>query len=287
VNRSPAAKQALDAPRKSVFMVDPGKLVLIGLDTEDGPEHPLYDETVTDEPDETMAESLGIHGQQQAIVCRKNGDALEVIAGRTRTKAARLWNDCHPDDPIVLECRIVRGKTDVELLELLVVENEHRRDKSPIVKARLALRLLERGRTVAQVAAVFRVGIETIKTWTGEDTMSAGLVDLAPEIQTAMEGGLSIAQAQSVESLSHKDQAAALEIARETGERLSTVAEGLGVRMPPRRRIGSSHNPSTRPSLADVRAAIEDETIDLNTIPTLRFAQWVVGDVPYLLAKDD
>lgn len=285
--RSPAEKQAIDASRVSRFMVDPRKLVLIGLDTEDGPEHPLYDETVTDDPDEDMAESLGTEGQLQAIVCRKNGEALEVIAGRTRVKAARLWNDAHEDDPILLEVRIVRGKSDVELLELVAIENEHRKDKPPIVKARLAQRLLDRGRTVAQVARVFRCSAETIKVWTGADTLGGGLVDLAPEIQTAMEDGLSIAQAQSVESLSHKDQATALEIAKESGEKLSTVAANLG--LPPSRRrnaTGSSHNPSTRPNASQVREAVEDTTIDDNAIPWRRALKWILGDEPHLLAKD-
>lgn len=36
-------KQALDAPRKQYWLLNPENLVIIGLDTNDGPEHPLWD----------------------------------------------------------------------------------------------------------------------------------------------------------------------------------------------------------------------------------------------------
>jgi ParB-like chromosome segregation protein Spo0J len=304
---APAAKQAVDAPRQSVFLVEPEKLTLIGyasgddprcvseVDTKDGPEHCLYDETIHDEPDDELAESLGEFGQRQTLVVRKNGAAIEVVSGRTRTKSARVWNEANPNARISLACMFARGKDETELLELMIVENEHRKDKPPIVKAKQALRLKERGRSDAQIAKVFRTSLERVHTWLGNDsTGSAGLVDAAQEIQQGMEAGeVSIRDAQAVASMPHKDQAAALELARESGQRLADVVANTGGPQRQRQR-GSSHNPSSRPPITEIRAELEDDTIaDADVIgetPTeirTHILKWVLGDVPHLNRRPD
>lgn len=271
---APAKKQAIDAPRQSVFLVAPENLVLIGLDTKDGPEHPLYDETVHDAPDEELAESLGEFGQRQTLVIRKNGDALEVVSGRTRTKAARLWNTANPGNPLALACTFVRGKSNAELLELMVVENTHRKDKPPIVLAKQALRLKEEGRSYEQIAKVFRKTLQTIHTWLGNDgTGAAGIVDAAPELQSEMAAGnASVRDAQAVAELSHADQAAAVQIAKETGQSVATVAQTLA----PSRRRGSSHEPSTKPGVQLMIAKIKDESIP-DDLPWRQVLSWAAG----------
>jgi hypothetical protein len=39
-------KQALDGTRINAFGMEPKDLVIVGFDTDDGPEHPLWDERV-------------------------------------------------------------------------------------------------------------------------------------------------------------------------------------------------------------------------------------------------
>lgn len=283
---APASKQAIDAPRRSTFMLDPFAISLVGRggmeskytgpnDTSDGEEHPLFDPRALEEPDDELAESLGQHGQIQPIVVRKNGERFESAAGRRRVLAARLWNLVHPEDKIELECKLSRGKSETELLELVIAENEHRREVPIVSKARMAQRLLDRGRSEDYVATLYRVSTATLRTW-------LPTLDMAPQIQDAMESGeLSKYEADKVADLSHKDQAAALELSRETGSKLSDVA---GPAKPPTttRRRGSSAEPSTRPSIAEIRHAIESKAYAGLEITWREALSWVLGDRSHL-----
>jgi ParB-like chromosome segregation protein Spo0J len=297
---APAAKQAVDAPRRSTFMIRPERLCLIGRgvkdddpftqphDTKDGPEHELYDPRALDDPDEEFAEDLfGPDGQGQAqpIVVRKNGDQYEVGAGRGRTLAGRLWNHVHPDDPVEIECKLGRGKNATEWLELMIAENEHRREVPIISKAKMAQRLLDRGRPIERVARLYRVEVPTLKGWLES-------LDFSPAIQAAMESGdVSKYEADKVADLPHKDQTAVLDLAREENTTLGEAAERAGVRT---RQRGSSHNPSSRPPITEIRAELEDDTIaDADIIGTTpleirtHILKWVLGDVPHLNRRPD
>jgi hypothetical protein len=90
----PRRKTAIDAKRGNLFLVPPEDITIIGLDTEDGPEHPLFDERVLLPVDEALARNIAIHGVIEPVVIRKNGDdVIEVIDGRQRVRSARLANE--------------------------------------------------------------------------------------------------------------------------------------------------------------------------------------------------
>lgn len=271
---APAAKQAVDLPRQSMFSADPASLVIVGYDTDDGQDHPLWDPSCSDEPDETLAESLGAHGQLQPIVIRKNGERLEVVAGRGRTKAARLWNEANPDRPLSLRCTLTRGKSTVELAEAVIAENEHRKERPISVKARMAQRLIDLGRTEDQVATLYRVTLVTLRGWLES-------LDRAPEVIAMQDAGVvSNADAERIAHLTHRDQAAVAELAKETGTTLSEAATNAGVSVGANRKQrarGSSHTPSSRPGLTEIRAAIESKEPD-DAITWREFALWVIGD---------
>lgn len=262
--------------------IDPSELVLIGLDTADGPEHPLFDPSVTDPVDLDLARSLGERGQIAPVLVRKNGASLEVIAGRSRTKAARHWNANNPERAIKLAYTLRRGLSEVELLELVIAENEHRNDKPPIVKARMAQRLIDRGRTPAEVARLFRVTAQTIGNWLEQ-------LDLAPEIQAALEAEtISVNEAKSVEDLPHADQAAALQLAEAGGESLADVARTLAPLRKAGRRGGKrqARPPTDAPSRHEIRAVLEDDTCPDDAAGWRQALKWVLGDERYLFETD-
>lgn len=324
---APAQKQAVDAPRQSVFLIEPEKLKLIGLDTEDGPEHCLYDETVKDPPDDDLALSLGEFGQRQTIVVRKNGERVEVVSGRTRTKAARLWNARHPDAPIKLACMFVKGASQRELLAMMIVENEHRRNKPEIVRAKQAARLYLMEPDRHYVARVFKVELAKVNEWLGVvETGQSGLVDTAEDVQKAMESrqistqdGLAVVslptELQSeIVMVAKSENVAVPEVvrlvkdsAKRAGMDVQDLTPGARVALmesvtteartdhrlqrPKQggsRRRGNSTEPSTRPNLAEIRAAIEDKdgVIPWDRISPRDALKWSIGDLASLVAND-
>ena len=179
------AKTAVDAPRLNAFSVDPSKVVVIGLDTEDGPEHPLYDERANAPLDEGMIVRMVKKGfTHGAIELRKDGDKLEVLVGRQRVKNAREANRRREEEglPKFAVRAFVKGVDGADALELLIAENEQRRDDALILKAEKCKRLLELGRSEEQAAEAFGVDEQTIVRW-------MSFFDLAPEVQQAVRNG--------------------------------------------------------------------------------------------------
>jgi len=77
------------------------------------------------------------------------GSRYELVAGERRLRAAKLAG-------LVEIPAVIRGLSDVEVLEIQVIENEQREGVSPIEKAEGYARLVERGVTVEDLAT--RVG---------------------------------------------------------------------------------------------------------------------------------
>lgn len=176
--------QAFSGKRLNGFFMDPNELVLIGLDTEDGPEHPLYDPRVLDETDELLARDIIANGIIQPITVRKNGAYAEVVAGRQRVKAARRANEILEEqaaEPVLVPFLVKRAE-DADLLGVSISENEHRRDDDVITKATKAERLLELGKTEQEVAARFGVTDRTVRNW-------VTLLDTSAKVRKAVVAG--------------------------------------------------------------------------------------------------
>ena len=87
--------------------------------------------------EESIAElvaSIRAHGVLQPLVVRKVGPGYELIAGERRWRAARAAG--LEDAPAIL-----REATDLEVLELALVENLQREDLNPIEEAQAYDRL--------------------------------------------------------------------------------------------------------------------------------------------------
>lgn len=171
-------KQAFDAQRTNAFLFNPNDLVIIGLDTEDGPEHALYDERVKNELDPLFVGEIRALGILQTVKVRKNGDKAEVVAGRQRVRAAREVNK-NATDPILVPCMVDRGSDD-RMRDITISENEHRVNDSIEVKLKKLERYLASGRSKTEAAQRFKVSPSTITTW-------LSLLEAGPEVRAAVE----------------------------------------------------------------------------------------------------
>lgn len=282
--------------------ITPHALTIVGVDTDDGPEHPLWQPGLTSDADEELAESLGLHGQMQPIVIRKNGPRIEVVAGRERVKACRLWNDANTGSKILLQWRLApRGIDDDQLIRLVIVENEHRRAKPLLWKAKMAARLVDqRNRPVAEVAALFQVSSETIREWLRT------LASASPKLVEAAENGeVSAADVRKIADMTHADQDVALELVREQQAAQEQVviladkpprkAAARGPAGPARGKKRPRRGPRERPTLADaagkkkrptpqeIRAAVEEGSLADDVVTWREFGMWVLGDRPFLV----
>ncbi len=111
--------------RKDCLMMPPGLLVVIT-----DPNHVLFEEGAVEPLDAGFVENIKAEGVIETIECRRNGDTLEVVAGRKRTRAAVAAGL----DRVPV---IVSGGTDVDFFRRMVSENEARKD--PSIRTRGAL----------------------------------------------------------------------------------------------------------------------------------------------------
>ncbi len=266
------------AQNKALLEIDPHELVIIGRDTSDNEEHPLYDPRGLEDPDEELAADIGARGQLQPIRVRKHGAAYEVIAGRRRVLAMRLWNMANPTSKLVVKATISRGESEAELLEAVIVENEHRREDTPLGKARKAWRLIDRyGYTHVRVAKLFRCSTQTLAGW-------MELLDAAQEVQELVEKGeISQADAHRVSILPHADQTAAVALAKTEGQSVSEVVSQVAMaRAPGRWARVSKRKMRTRDEIED---AIADKTLDDDELGWRQALRWVLGEVEFSAAE--
>jgi len=133
----------------------------------------LYDERVENDYDEALVLNMmfEIDGVPQGVIeplsGRRNAETgkVEIIVGRRRTKAAREANRRLKKkgmEPIRLPVWIKRAN-DQRALSMLISENEHRLDDTPMNKAKKAQRYIDMGRDEKEVAILFGVSESTVK----------------------------------------------------------------------------------------------------------------------------
>lgn len=163
-------KSAIDnAKRGNYFMCEPARLVVIGIDTPDGVDHPLYDVTEHHRVlDAAMVANIRTYGVIQPITVRKEGDQLIVVAGRRRVlharEAAKLQKKAG-EVQVLVPCLVERDTDDV-LMGIMNSENEHRRAGDSIQrKASRAARQLRLGSDEDQVCVTFGIAKNTLRNW--------------------------------------------------------------------------------------------------------------------------
>ena len=152
--------------RSTTYRVDPLSLILIGLDTDDGPEHFLYQDRVKRKIPADQIETALQHGVG-VIECAKLAgyDSPVVVSGRQQTKALRLANEkLAPKDRWQIEYKLVKGSPQ-DLMVYMIKENALRTDQTPLEKAQDSKKLQDNGATLEETAVAFGVSKQCIKDW--------------------------------------------------------------------------------------------------------------------------
>lgn len=165
------AKQAFDGKRMGgVFRLDPDDLVIIGLDTSDGEEHPYYDHDIEKPIPEGFIKNLMGIGVREPIHIIKDPDhpgTGVVVGGRKRTRGLREANKRllqMGEPPHLIPCIYERGE-ESDFIALDISTNEHHYGSSELTRARKVKRLLNRGMDTREVAVHCGVTPQTIRNW--------------------------------------------------------------------------------------------------------------------------
>lgn len=199
-------KRADSAPRQEVKMYDPNEVVIIGIDTDDGPSHWGYDEESNKNPLlEADVKFTYTNGIIQNVLGRRDGDKVVIVAGRGRTRQLREANKRRIADglpPWWLPVKIVQGDAR-KMLVLKHGENSHRREQSPFGRAQQAYELSQQF-PEDEAADIMGLGIYQFR-----DILK--LLDLGPAAkQAVMQGQLMPTAAIELAPLSEADQATQL-----------------------------------------------------------------------------
>lgn len=209
--------QAIDGKRKSNFLIEnPYDVLLIGDDTDDGPEHELFDETVKDPPSvwSWIVDSFKRVGQENAVVVRKNGDKMECVAGRCRVKAARVLFD--EGYPFKLEVTHKKFEKPADAFDAMVAENVDRKEVSVLQKAQWALRMQKQFNYDDSDIAV------RLRLTPARVTQLLSFFDCAPEVQKAVKSGeAAFDVCPALAKLDRKAQVAELKSLQSNGEKVS------------------------------------------------------------------
>lgn len=197
-----ATKTAVEAPRTNAWQIEPEKLILI-----DDEKSPLFDPRVNWPVDEGMVRDIMVNGVIEPVIIAKDGEALVVVDGRQRTKAAREANKrlAEAGKETIRVCCIIRRGCEADLFGVSISANEHRKDDSPLSKADKAQRLIAMGKTEAEVGISFGVTSATVKNWLVLSSLSAA-------VRKAVERGeITATAAAALAGLSVKEQGEKLE----------------------------------------------------------------------------
>jgi ParB-like chromosome segregation protein Spo0J len=199
------AKNAFDAKRSNLYLFDPDDLVIIGLDTDDGPEHPLWDKRATEPVDQKLVANIKALGKiLVSISVRKNGEKAEVIQGRRRVKAARALNEELRKEgrEIIRVPATVERADDSKSFGMMVSENELRENDGPMAKARKVQRYIDLGNGEEDAAKIFGVTLNGLKLY-------LKLLDLVAPVQKLVEDGkMSASAAANLSDLPREEQKA-------------------------------------------------------------------------------
>lgn len=149
-------------------MMDPNDLIIVGLDTDEGEDHALYDERIELPISEALVASIITRGVQQPVHVRRDGGKYYVVDGRQRVvnaREARKRQAAAGEYEVEVPIIEVEGD-DVDVAGLGIALNELRQDDDMLTKAKKAARLMNmNGGNVDDVAREFGKTAVTIQNW--------------------------------------------------------------------------------------------------------------------------
>src|SRR3954454_5502235 len=197
-----------------------------------------------------LVDSIREHGIIQPLIVRLVDGKHELIAGERRWRAAQQLG-------ITQAPVIVRQASDLEVLELSLIENLQRADLNPIEEAQAYARLANefgmRQEDIAQKVGRSRAAVAN----------SMRLLDLHPQVQSWLtQGLLSVGHAKLLLSLKEPDEqrAVAETILRRSATVRATerlVARQLGGTRPRRRRQNAA-NAATSATIEDLQNRLQE-----------------------------
>jgi ParB family chromosome partitioning protein len=183
-----ASRDSLNAKgKRDAYMFDPDDLVLV---TDE--KSPLYDERVHLPVNEALVLNMlhapdGVpQGVLEPITAARNAETgkIEVVVGRQRVKAAREANKRlrkKGQEPIRVPA-MLRRTNPHGAMGILISENEHRQDDTPIGRAKKAQRYLDLGRDESEIAVLFGISVASVKNM-------LALLDAPAAVRNAVEAG--------------------------------------------------------------------------------------------------
>jgi ParB family chromosome partitioning protein len=239
--------------------IKPEDLVIIGEDCDADVCPALDDPDRAGAPLASLVDSVAAHGIKEPILIRKLADGrVIVVDGRQRVKAARLANErinSKGGEVGVLVPCVVDTTSDEEASAVtMIVANEHRREATPVERARKAQAMRDLGHDDKAIALMFGVSGVTISNW-------KRLLSVDPKILAKVEKG-EIPAALAIEAAKFPpgEQLAAIEkAAAATGDvggkaTREVLARSAGIRL----KDGPAKSPS-RASKGDDESDGDDE----------------------------
>ena len=212
------AKTATDAPRATLFVMDPDALKIIT-----DPRDPLFDPRGIEDPDPAMVASIRVFGVDKPVKGYKDGDDVVVLDGRRRVIAAReakrLNLECGGAIPKV-KVELHRGDRRGAVLKM-VLGNFSPKEESIVAKAQKASTLYTQNYTDEEIGIAFGVSAATVKNW-------LAVLGLSEAAQQALsKGAVRLTDAVKLRRLSHDEQPAAVaKLEQERPTRAARKASG-------------------------------------------------------------
>lgn len=282
-----------NAKRSNLFMVEPEELTMVWDETDArynkfnlveimgekdslDPDHLLYDSKINIAVTELQVNNVNALGVELNVVCRKNGDKIEVIDGRQRVKWARYANlkrKKNGEPPLRVPVRLKRGN-EKGFLATLISTNEMRCADDMLNLATKANRLVESGYEIEEIAGWFNCTKQTIKN-------RLALLELSDKVQKACKDQqITVTEALKFRKEDHakQDEFLKTHIAAE-GRRKAradkSIGEGHGAKPKKNKRPKA-------PKKVEIRTLIEA----LPQSKTRAALEWAIGDLSTRKAKE-
>lgn len=275
-------RQALDGTRVNAFAMAPEDLTIVGIDTNDGPEHPLWQprvKTLKRTITAAWVQNILKLGVLETVLVRKNGPRIEVVAGRRRVLGAREANKTLVEAgafPMRVNCMVRKGG-DGDAMDAMIAENEGRLDDSPVVKAQTVARYLTLGRSEEEIAVIMSLTVAQVKNL-------QTLLELSDNVQKLVdERRLGLTAALTLRDLPRADQDTKAAEYIDKGVTVVEAKRQSRVRQAAKPKDGESEQSEKevrgkRPGAAVLRALVEDQAF-LGTLSSdaANILRWVAG----------
>jgi ParB family chromosome partitioning protein len=227
-----------EAQRASIFKMRPEDVVIIGVDTEDGTEHSLWDERAFLPLKEETILSMQAMGVLQVAkvtvmeIATKTDKTVKRRAvatdGRRRILHAREANRRlrkigEPEISIRVEAENGKRVSEEYLSMAMIAMNELREEDPVLVKAAKAERMVQRGIDKSKVAMAFGVHQQTVDAWLKIRSAAA------PVRKALADGAINATTAAVIADLPKDEQGGALTKAVEEGGGRATVSSAKAV----------------------------------------------------------